>query len=111
MSVKVHIIPTGDICQGNQKWSKWEPYLEIQLFPSYNVPISTFEYYNAIKKSPAKITMATNAKEQSITISTEELEIPATVKVYGKYGEFNTTLNPGGGTVSLVDFASVFGDT
>lgn len=38
------IFLTGDIYRGNQKWSEWEPYLEIQVFPSYIVPISTFEY-------------------------------------------------------------------
>lgn len=105
------IVPTGDIYQGNQRWSKWEPYLEIQAFPSYSVPVSQFEYYNAAKNAPAKITMVTNAREQSVVITYADLGTPATVVVYGKEGEVNAKLNAGGGSVTLKGFGSLFGQS
>jgi alpha-D-xyloside xylohydrolase len=103
------IIPTGDIYEGNHKWSKWEPYLEIQIFPSYNAPVSQFEYYNAAKKAPVKITAVADAKEQSISITYGDLGIPATFVVYGKTGEVKAKATAGGGSVRLKGFESLFG--
>lgn len=41
------IVPRGDIFQGNAKWVEdWSPKLRIELFPSYDVPVSTFRYYD-----------------------------------------------------------------
>ena len=62
------IVPTGDIYQGNQKWRKWQPYLEIQVFPSYGVAVSDFVYYNAAKDETALITVKTDKKEQSVIL-------------------------------------------
>ena len=103
------IIPTGDIYEGNFKWAKWEPYLEIQAFPSYNVPESQFEYYNAAKNAAVKITMVANAKQQSLVITYGKLGTPATMIVYGKNGEVNAKLNAQGGSVTLRNFHSLFG--
>lgn len=102
------IVPTGDIYQGNQKWSKWEPYLEIQVFPSYSVPVSQFEYYNAAKNVVVKITMVTNAKKHSVVITYGDLGIPATIVVFGKQGEVNAKLKARGGSVNLKEFHSLF---
>ncbi|KAF2682523.1 glycoside hydrolase family 31 protein [Lentithecium fluviatile CBS 122367] len=41
------IIPRGDVYQGNAKWVEdWKQELRIELFPSYDVPVSAFTYYD-----------------------------------------------------------------
>jgi alpha-glucosidase (family GH31 glycosyl hydrolase) len=105
------IIPTGDIYQGNQRWTKWEPYLEIQAFPSYNVPASQFEYYNAVQNGTATITMVTDKREKSVIITYEDLGTPGTIIVYGKDGQRNATLTAGRGSVLFRGFVSLFGES
>lgn len=103
------IVPTGDIFQGNQKWTKWEPYLEIQVFPSYSVATSEFEYYDAAKDATVKITMTTNKKNHRVSVTYGDLGTPATIVVYGKQGEVNAKASSEGGSVTLVGFESLFG--
>lgn len=78
------MIPTGDIYQGNQKWKKWQPYLEIQVFPSYGVAKSDFKYYNAAKNETGLITVTTDKKQQSVMLVYGDLGIPGIAVVYGK---------------------------
>lgn len=103
------IVPTGDIYQGNQKWTKWEPYLEVQVFPSYSVPKSKFKYYNAAKNETVLITATTNKNAQIVTLVYGDLGTPGTIIVYGKDGGHNITLKSGGGTATVKGFASLFG--
>jgi alpha-D-xyloside xylohydrolase len=102
------IIPTGDIYQGNQKWTTWEPYLEIQVFPGFGCPKSEFKYYNAAKNETVFITATTSKTDQSVVLEYGELGLPGTITIYGKGGEYNVTLESGGGSATVKGFASLF---
>ena len=105
------IVPTGDILQGNAKWVKnWQPWLEIEVFPSWNVPSSTFEYFDGerTKNKGVPIEMTTNRRDSSVTVTYGALGVPATLSVYGKDSVKKVALNAKGGSVTIHSFESVF---
>jgi alpha-glucosidase (family GH31 glycosyl hydrolase) len=102
------IVPTGDIYEGNYKWAKWEPYLEIQVFPGYGCSKSEFKYYNAAKNEIVMITASSNNNDKSVTVEYGDLGFPGTIVVYGKGGEQNITLESGGGKTTVKNFVSLF---
>ncbi|PVI04064.1 glycoside hydrolase family 31 protein [Periconia macrospinosa] len=77
------IVPRGDIFQGNAKWIEdWTPKLRMELFPSYDVPVSTFKYYDGEGSEGTEylITLTTDKAKQIIQLDlgglkTEGLEI------------------------------------
>jgi alpha-D-xyloside xylohydrolase len=105
------IVPTGDIFQGNAKWvENWQPSLDIEVFPSWNVPRSTFEYYDGerTKNRGVPIEMTTNRYSGSVTVEYGALGAPATLLVYGKNSVRKVTLNERGGLVTIDNFQSAF---
>jgi alpha-D-xyloside xylohydrolase len=105
------IIPTGDVYQGNAKWiTDYKPFLEIEMFPSYAVNVSSFEYLRA-DGTVALITATTNRAAETVSVAYEELGVDGRLLVYGKNGVANITLPPGGAsmTVSMNSFVSLFG--
>jgi len=57
------IIPTGDLHQSNAKWDvNWQPYLNFELFPSFNVDNSSFEYFSRETNKTVKIEMNVNGQ-------------------------------------------------
>ena len=103
------IIPTGDIYQGNYKWGEWTPYLEIEVFPSYNVQNSTFEYYDATKNGTVLITATTDKDARSVHVVFGDLGVKTTLVIYGSCDTYNFVLEGDGGDVTLVGFESLFG--
>jgi alpha-D-xyloside xylohydrolase len=103
------IVPTGDIYQGNQKRAPWKPYLEVEVFPSYHVSISQFEYYNAAKNESVLIKAVTDETKQTVTVCWGDLGTSGTLLVYGKAGKKTFTLDAAGGSVTVSSFTSLFG--
>jgi alpha-glucosidase (family GH31 glycosyl hydrolase) len=103
------IVPTGDIYQGNYKWAAWKPFLEIEVFPSYGVANSVFEYYNAGKNQSVSITAVADPRSQMVTVTYGDLGYTGTILIYGKDGLHNFTLETGGGSVTVCGFVSLFG--
>lgn len=107
------IIPTGDVFQGNAKWvANWKPHLVIEVYPSYNVSVSSFTYYRDKESTPlngtTSITMT--ARSGNVTIQSGDLGVDGTILVYHKNGVENITLPSGeehtlhiGGLVSLFE--------
>lgn len=96
------IVPRGDISQGNNKWTKdWEPSLTIEVYPSYDVPYSSFSYYNGAAKEEVMIEMSTDNITQSVTVEYGAVGINGTLVAFTKYGMRNATLKAGGGSASF----------
>ncbi|KUJ17467.1 uncharacterized protein LY89DRAFT_733318 [Mollisia scopiformis] len=60
------IIPTGDLHQNNAKWDKdWQPVLNFELFPSFDVDNSTFSYFSKETNKTVIIQMTVDSDEGS----------------------------------------------
>ena len=105
--VECAIVPRGDIYQGNNKWtSKWQPHLEIEVYPSYGCEKSMFLYYNG--NDQVEITMATDSRSQSVTVWYGDLALRGTITAFTKYGAMNATILPGGGVATFENMTSLF---
>ena len=84
------IVPRGDIYQGNNKWTaNWTATLTIEVFPSYNIPSSSFNYFNGNESIP--IHMKSDSATKTVTVSYKgSLGIPGKVKVIF-YGQSKNT--------------------
>ncbi|KAF2266069.1 hypothetical protein CC78DRAFT_597792 [Lojkania enalia] len=94
------IIPRGDIYQGNAKWIEdWQSFLTIEVFPSWDVPESTFTYFtgDGAKGKPAKIKMTTNKEKGTVRVEYENLAVEAAVLIWAWEGSREVNLNRGGG--------------
>ncbi|RDL38731.1 Glycoside hydrolase family 31 protein [Venustampulla echinocandica] len=105
------IVARGDIFQGNAKWEKkWEPWLEIEIFPSWNIKESVFEYYSAGKrKDVAEISVQMIKEGNSVKIEYDDLGTKGMIVVHGKGRDYTYKLERGGGEVVVRDFDSLFG--
>lgn len=106
------IVTRGDIFQGNAKWEKkWEPWLEIEIFPSWNVKESVFKYYSGAgkKKDVAEIYVRTTKGRNSVKVEYDNLGTKGTIVVHGKNRDYTYKLERGGGEVVVEDFQSIFG--
>ena len=105
------IIPRGDIFQGNARWiNDWQPFLSIELFPSWEVGESYFEYYNGegAKGKSVKIKMSVNQLNGLLKVEYEDLGVEAEVVWHLKGGEKRVNLNRGGGFTELRDAELLF---
>ena len=80
------------------------------MFPSWNVPISNFEYFDGERTMDKgiPIEMTANQRDSSVTVTYGALGVPATLSVYGKDSIKKVTLNAKGGHVTIHSFESVF---
>ncbi|KAF4631457.1 hypothetical protein G7Y89_g6670 [Cudoniella acicularis] len=80
------IVVKGDVYQGNAKWDKnWQPWLEVQIFPSYGVAESKFDYYSG-EKGVAVISVKTVKYGANVTVAYGDFGIKSKLVVYGKGG-------------------------
>lgn len=104
------IIPSGDIYQGNAKWiQNYTASLEIEIYPSYAVPSSSFEFLRP-DGNVSVITMSTDQATNTVNIAYGNLGANGRLLLYHKYGVANVTLPEEGTdmTVVLQNFASLF---
>lgn len=103
------IVPTGDIYQGNNKWTAdWMPSLAIEFYPSFAVAQSRFAYYNDAANKSVDVVMKTDPERRTVDISYGEVGVDGTIVVFTKDGTRNSTLIAGGGSVILEGVASLF---
>jgi alpha-glucosidase (family GH31 glycosyl hydrolase) len=105
------IIPRGDIYQGNAKWiENWEPFLFIELFPSWDVRLTNFTYYDGegADGRPVEILLKTDRDHGFVWVEYGDLGVEAAVvwNLKGKRREVN--LNRGGGYSQLRDVELLF---
>ncbi|KAF2118279.1 glycosyl hydrolases family 31-domain-containing protein [Lophiotrema nucula] len=92
------IIPRGDIYQGNAKWiDDWQPFLIIEVFPSWEVQESSFTYYSGegANGTAAKISMVTNKEKRTVRVEYEDLGSEAAVLLWCQEGSREINLNRG----------------
>ncbi|KAI7474541.1 hypothetical protein KC357_g5200 [Hortaea werneckii] len=105
------IVPRGDIYQGNNKWTKdWKPELTIELYPSKEVPWSSFVYYNGDTKQEVPITMRTSHYSGQVDVDYGPVGIGGKFVLFAKNGVHNATLHAGGGSASFNEVESLFDD-
>ena len=107
------IIPRGDIFQGNAKWIEdWQPFLRIELFPSFDVKESRFTYFDGEGATgrEVKIVLKTDREARSVRVEYDDLGIEGAVVWYVKGHEEGreVNLNRGGGYTTLEDVECLF---
>lgn len=104
------IVPRGDIYQFNNLWEEnWEPWLNIEAYPSYSVENSTFEHYNEDAGRAVEIRMEANGKNQEICVSYGQIGANGKLLVYVKDGSREVKLNPQGGKKCIRNVETLFG--
>jgi len=105
------IVPRGDIYQGNNKWTaNWKPELTVELYPSSEVPYSSFAYYNGAAKTEVPITMSIDAVSGGVTVEYGAVGVNGTFVIFTKDGMKNATLHAAGGLAKFTSCASLFDD-
>ena len=100
------IVPKGDIVQLNNKWTKdWKPSLTVEVFPSFDVPMSTFTYYNG---TAVQLEMRTDSGTGDVVFSHGNLGLESTLVVYTQDGIMNKTLTTGAGNVTISGVKTLF---
>lgn len=101
------IVPRGDVIRGNNLWTKgWAPELEVEVFPSYGVPASSFAYFG---ENEAQIKVTADGRKRTVTVAYEDLGVNGSVVVYTKKGPRRAALVAGGGRAVFGDVESIFG--
>ncbi|KAL9087722.1 MAG: hypothetical protein Q9165_006489 [Trypethelium subeluteriae] len=103
------IIPSGDILQANNKWTDdWKPHIDIEVFPSFDVPQSSFLYYNGDTGKSVELVMTSNKKTGTVKVTYGSLGANGTLVLYTKGGQQNRTLSATGGEAVFHDVRSAF---
>ena len=105
------IVPRGDILQANNKWTEdWKPYLDIEVFPSFEVPRTNFVYYNGNSGKVVDIEMVNDRRRRTVEVTWGHIGVSGTLVVYTKDGQQNSTLNANGGRAEFRNVQSLFDD-
>lgn len=105
------IIPRGDIFQGNARWLQdWEAFLYIDVFPSWDVPVSKFTYYDGEGKDgrAVEIRLVADRGNGTLRVDYGDLGVEAAVLWHLKSGPKEVNLNRGGGFTVLRDVELLF---
>ena len=103
------IIPKGDVLQANNKWTEnWEPYLDVEVFPSFDIPWTSFAYYNGDVGTEVEIAMSSDRSKGTVEVTWGPVGVNGTLVVYTKKGQQNYTLTAAGGRVVFKNIQSLF---
>lgn len=103
------IIPRGDVFQANAQWEKdWSPYLNVEIFPSWSVPKSTFAYYNRDADKVVDITVEADRCKKQVKVRYGPLGHTGSILVYTKTGVESIELDPEGGVAVVRGIESLF---
>ncbi|KAH7058902.1 glycosyl hydrolases family 31-domain-containing protein [Macrophomina phaseolina] len=101
------IIPRGDIFRANDRWTEdWKPYLDLEVFPSFDIPKSQFKYFNKEKNVTVDITLTMDDKKAEVEYG--ELGFNGTVLFYLKDGVKKVDMTPSGGGAIVYGAQSLF---
>ncbi|KAI9707856.1 MAG: hypothetical protein M1820_004462 [Bogoriella megaspora] len=103
------IVPRGEVIQANNKWTDdWKPYLNLELFPSFKVPKSSFTYYNVDSKEGIEIVVTSDKRKGTVEVTWGDVGTAGTVLLYTKDGVQNSTLAASGGQATFQKVNSLF---
>lgn len=101
------IVPKGQIIRGNDRWTEdWQPWLEVEVFPSAEVACSSFVYYNGEADEEVMIEMRVQGGK--VVVEHGDLGIAGKVTVFAKGGKMSKSLAKGGGKVQFEGVVSLF---
>lgn len=101
------IVPKGQIFRGNDRWTEnWEPYLDIELFPSRDIPCSGFTYYNGDADEEALIEMTVDG--HGVVVKYGNLGVKGHFTLFAKGGKMVKELQGNGGVVRFDGVVSLF---
>lgn len=102
------IVPRGDIYQGNNLWTEhWEADLEIELYPSFDVGYSNFEYYSG-DNGLQTIRMIVDRVGRSVRVEYGAVGVNGRMVLFEMGGMRNATVSAQGGTAVFCEFESLF---
>ena len=105
------IVPRGRIYQGNDRWTeKWKPELTIELYPSPDVPHSSFSYYNGEAETEVEIEMTMDAASRQVAVKYGDIGIGGKLVVFTKSGTSSAPLCAKGGSAKFSNVESLFDD-
>lgn len=103
------IVPRGRIYQGNDRWTEdWSPELTIELYPSPDVPMTTFLYYNGDIKGEVPIRMKMDPASCDVVLEYGAVGLNGTIKVFDKRGTRTAPLNVLGTVTTFSNVDSLF---
>lgn len=111
------IVPRGDIVQANNKWTEdWMPELTIEIYPSFEVPESGFEYFNGDAGNVVEICVKTSRTQGqegkngqgTVEIVYGDLDIGGRFSIFTSAGVRNVTIVSGGGRAVVDGVGSLF---
>lgn len=103
------IIPRGDVVRANDRWTtNWTPWLNVEVFPSWNVQRSVFSYFNKEDDAEVGIVVVTNKEAGEVTITYGAVGHSGNVTVYTKSGPIKVDLLADGGEAIVKDVESLF---
>ena len=103
------IVPRGQIYQGNDKWTdEWKPTLTIELYPSADVPSSTFSYYNGDENAEVNILMTVDSNSGDVVVKYGALGVSGYLAMYTKTGVEHAPLHATGGSGKFSNVQSLF---
>lgn len=101
------IVPKGQIFRGNDRWTEdWKQYLDIEVYPSAEVPCSQFKYYNGDADKEILIVMRVEGGE--VVVECGDLAIAGTLTLFAKGGKVVKEMESAGGTVKFDGVQSLF---
>ncbi|TAQ91313.1 hypothetical protein B7494_g295 [Chlorociboria aeruginascens] len=117
------IIPIGDLYRGNNEWdSNWKPYLNIEIFPSFDITESKFEYFSRESNRTVGIVMRVSGKhdygkvvvdvgnfgEVGAFFGTEKSDAIGQVVMYAKGTVRKSPIYKNGGKFSMILYKSIW---
>lgn len=104
------IITRGDLYQFNALWdSDWYPWLDIDVYPSFAVPTTVFEYYDEGNGRKVDILLKTTKSSKTICVTYGPLgQSRGKVRFFVKGGQQSFEIKQQGATECLQDHDTLF---
>lgn len=103
------IVPRGDIYQGNKKWTdEWKPELTVELYPSKEVPWSSFAYYNGEAEEEVPITMRMLGHSGKVYVDYGALGVEGKFVLFTQNGVKHASLKAEGGSATFHNVGCLF---
>ncbi|KAH7125968.1 glycosyl hydrolases family 31-domain-containing protein [Dactylonectria macrodidyma] len=103
------IITRGDLNQVNNNWDEdWAPWLNIEVYPSFNFPKKTFPYFVEKTGQVVKIQTVASREKDKICVSYGAVGVTGKVLIYVKDGPKEFSLRSSGGKACVEGAETLF---
>ncbi|KAL0262672.1 hypothetical protein SLS55_001642 [Diplodia seriata] len=103
------IVPRGDVFRANDRWTEdWTPYLDIEVFPAWDVPRSVFEYFNKEKGEVVEVVMTVDEGRRQVKVEYGDVGFGGSVVFYLKGEVKKVDLVAAGGEAIVEGVSSLF---